>query len=83
MTTIGDLEDLGVQITLERKPVQSHNAQAGQIIPETTPDTQRPQKPLRGASKWWRNGREEKQKDVGTMKRGRTGDWRVVRNSLM
>jgi hypothetical protein len=26
---------------------------------------------------------KEKQKDVGTMKRDRTGDWRVVRNSLM
>ena len=26
---------------------------------------------------------KEKQKDVGTMKRGRTGDLRVVRNSLM
>jgi hypothetical protein len=30
------------------------------------------------------NGKEkEKQKDVGTMKRGRTRDLRVVRNSLM
>ena len=28
-------------------------------------------------------GKTEKQKDVGTRKRGRTGDWRVVRNSLM
>jgi hypothetical protein len=27
--------------------------------------------------------KKEKQKDVGTMKRGRTGDSRVVRNSLM
>jgi hypothetical protein len=26
---------------------------------------------------------KEKQKDVGTMKRGRTGDSRVVRNSLI
>ena len=26
---------------------------------------------------------KEKQKDMGIMKRGRTGDWRVVRNSLM
>jgi hypothetical protein len=26
---------------------------------------------------------KEKQKDVGTMKRGRSGDMRVVRNSLM
>lgn len=26
---------------------------------------------------------KEKQKDVGTMKKGRTGDLRVVRNSLI
>jgi hypothetical protein len=26
---------------------------------------------------------KEKQKDVGTMKRGRAGDWRVERNSPM
>ena len=26
---------------------------------------------------------KEKQKDVGTMKRGRSGDWRVVRKGLM
>jgi hypothetical protein len=26
---------------------------------------------------------KEKQKDVGTMKRGRTGDTKVVRNNLM
>jgi hypothetical protein len=28
-------------------------------------------------------GEKEKQKDVGTMKRGRSGDWTVVRNSMM
>jgi hypothetical protein len=27
--------------------------------------------------------RKEKHKDVDTMKRDRTGDWRVVRNGLM
>jgi hypothetical protein len=26
---------------------------------------------------------KEKQKDVGTMKRGRAGDWTVVKNSMM
>jgi hypothetical protein len=35
---------------------------AGPSTPETTPEltpiTQRPQLPLRGAKKWWRNGRE-------------------------
>jgi hypothetical protein len=28
-------------------------------------------------------GKTEKQKDVGTRKRGRAGAWREVRNSLM
>ena len=38
--------------------------------PEMTLNTQRSQAPLRGASKWWRNGRE-RQKDVGTNKSSR------------
>ena len=29
------------------------------------------------------SSKKEKEKDVGTVKRGRTGDLRVVRNSLM
>ena len=58
-------------------PAQCHNAWVRHSTPETTPDTQRPWEPLRGVSKWWRNGRErerEKQKDVGTTKKGRAGD---------
>jgi len=29
-----------------------------ETTPEATPDTQRPQVPLRGARRWWRSGRE-------------------------
>jgi hypothetical protein len=82
MTTIGDLEDLGVQITLERKPVQSHNAQAGQIIPETTPDTQRSWVPLRRARKWWQN-RREKERCRHNEQRQTSGNLSVARNSLI
>lgn len=61
-----------------------HNAHVGHSTPETTTkmtlDTQRPQVPLRGAS----IGGEvkERQKDMGMMKRGRTGDSSVVTNNL-
>jgi hypothetical protein len=68
----------------ELNPAQRHDAQAGHSTPETTPemtpDTQRPWPPLRGASGEMEE--KEKQKDVVTMKRGRTRNSRVVRNSL-
>ena len=51
-----------------------------------TPDTQRSQV-LRRAREWQGSDGEmeeqEKQKNVGTMERGRTGDLRVVRNGPM
>lgn len=35
-----------------------------ETTPEITPDAQRPQAPLKGISKWWRN-EKEKDSDVG------------------
>jgi hypothetical protein len=46
------------------------------------PDTQKFQSPEEQVSSG-EMGEKEKQKDVGTMKRGRSGDWTVVRNSMM
>ena len=60
----------------------SNNDTTPKITPEMTQDTQRPQALLRGVS-GGEMEEKEKQKDVGTMKRGRTGDLRVERNNLM
>jgi hypothetical protein len=57
-------------------------ASAGHSTPETTPDTQNPQVPLRRANQAIERV-EEKQKDVCSRKQDRTGDSRVIRNSLM
>lgn len=59
-----------------------HIAQVGHSTPETTPDTQNPQVPLRRANQAIERV-EEKQKDVCSRKQDRTGDSRVIRNSLM
>ena len=52
----------------EMTPAQCHNAWVGHSTPETTPkmtpDTQTPLIPLRGASGWWRDGRE-RETDLG------------------
>jgi hypothetical protein len=76
---------------LEMTPAWYQNAHMGhrspKAPPKTTPYTQRSFIPLRGASKRSRKGREgkgrRKQKDVGTIKRGRIGESRVVKNSLL
>jgi hypothetical protein len=36
-----------------------------ETIPEITPDTQKPWVLLRGASKWWKNGREKETEGYG------------------
>lgn len=64
------------QTMLELNPVQCHDA--GHSIPETTLDTQRPQEPLSAAS-GGEMEEKEKQEGVGTIKKGRNGDSRVVR----
>ena len=46
------------QTTPEMTPAWCHNAWARYSTPERTPDIQRLQAPLRGASKWWRNARK-------------------------
>ena len=53
-----------------------------ETIPEMTPDTQRTWTPLKEIS-GGEMGEKEKQEDVGTMKRSRTEDLRVIRNRLM
>ena len=61
-TTLVPRRPEGDQTMLKKTPVQCHNEQAGHSTSETTPemttDTQRPWALLRGASQWWRNGRE-------------------------
>lgn len=48
-----------------------------------TPDTQIPLLPLRGVVNAGEIYEKEKLKDVGIIKRGRIGDWSIVRNSLI
>jgi hypothetical protein len=43
----------------------------------------RPQESLKNQVSGGKMGEKEKQKDVGARKRGKTGDLRVVKNSLM
>jgi hypothetical protein len=69
---------MGEWVMPKMTPAQCHNAQTGLntlgIIPEMTTDTQRPWVPPRGTILSGREMEEkEKQKDVDTMKRGRTG----------
>jgi hypothetical protein len=53
-----------------------------ETTPETTPDTQRPQVPLKGESKWWRKGKERETEGCGHHEERQ--NWSlVVRNSLM
>lgn len=65
-------------------PSQCCNVWAGHSTPKTTseatPDTQRPWMLLRGPSKLWRNERERRER-CGTVKRGRSGSSRGMRNS--
>lgn len=68
---------------IQMSPAQCHNACAGHSTRETTPemipDAQRPQTPLSNGEM----EENEKQREVGTTKRDRTGDPMVGRNSLM
>ena len=63
----------------EMTPAQGHNSQVQCCIPETTPemtsDIQRSQVPLRGASKWWRNGREREAE--GYVRSEERQNWRL------
>jgi hypothetical protein len=64
----------------EVTPALHHNAQAGHSIPEMAPD---PQETLLHYEERVSGGEmeeKEKQKAVGIVKRGKTGDLRVVRN---
>ena len=60
-------------------PDLHHNAQVGHSAPETQDTGHRSDQQVSGGEM----EEKEKQKDVGTMKRGRTGDTKVVRNNLM
>lgn len=51
---------LGVQTMSKMTSARVYNIQVDQRTPETTSDTQRPWEPLRGVSRWYRNGRETK-----------------------
>lgn len=78
---------LGGKVMLKMALAGCHTTWVGNSTsetPEMTSDTQITSGPLRWASKWWRKGRNEKQKEVGRpMKRNRTGNLSIVRNSLM
>lgn len=52
-------------------------------MPRMTPDTQRSQRHLLKPVSGGEMEEKEKQKHVGSMKTGRTGDLRVVRDTLM
>lgn len=72
---------------IQMNPFLGHNAWAGYQTPETTsentPGAQKSETPLGGTCMWQRNEKQREQKDVGTRKLGKTGDFRVVRNGLM
>jgi hypothetical protein len=66
---------------------QCHNAQVGHSIPgttsETTADTQRPQAPLRGESKWWRDERERETEGCGYIEERQNCRLKGSEDSLM
>lgn len=66
----------------ERTPARLHNARMGNSAPETTPDTQRPRAPLRGASKWQRNGREREKEVCGHTQEAASDGSEQVQSSL-
>jgi hypothetical protein len=72
---------------LEVTPARFHNAQMRHSTPETTSemtlDSQSPWVLLRGASKWWRNGREREAEGRGHHEERQSWGLRVVRNSLI
>jgi hypothetical protein len=69
---------LGIKTMPKTTPAQYHMAQPVHSSPET-PNTQRSRASLGGE----KMEEEEHQKDVSTMKRRRTGDSRIVSNSLV
>lgn len=64
---------------LEMTPAQCHNAREGHSTPGTSlemiPETQRSQVPLEGAGGCGEMEEREEQRDEGSVRRGRTGDW--------
>lgn len=69
---------MGIQTMPKTTPTQCYMSLMGR----STPNTQGSQVSLKSASKWERE-ENEKQKYVCTMKRSRTEDSRVVRDSLI
>lgn len=55
----------------------------GIITPETTPRHLETTGATKRSKYGEENWKREKQKEVGTVERGRAGDWREVTNSLM
>jgi hypothetical protein len=57
---------------------QCHNVHSTpETTSEMTADIQRPWVPLRGTSKWWRNGMEKKEKTEGYGHNEERQNWRL------